>query len=96
MRKLTLGVATSIYSRGYKPSWISKVPRHRAAASNPTIFALASNILNMEVQGLLKKGAICKVGQIPGQYVSSYFTIPKSKRSPDKWRLILNLKKFNK
>ena len=31
-----------------------------------------------------------------GQYVSSYFAVPKSKRSPDKWRPILNLKKFNK
>ena len=30
------------------------------------------------------------------QYVSSYFAVPKSKRSPDKWRPILNLKKFNK
>ena len=36
------------------------------------------------------------VGRVPGQYVSSYFAVPKSKRSPDKWRPILNLKKFNK
>ena len=30
-----------------------------------------------------------------GQYVSSYFAVPKSKRSPDKWRPIFNLKCFN-
>ena len=33
---------------------------------------------------------------VPGQYVSSYFAVPKLKRTPDKWRPILNLKKFNK
>ena len=36
------------------------------------------------------------MGPVQGQYVSSYFAVPKSKRSPDKWRHILNLKKFNK
>ena len=30
------------------------------------------------------------MGPVQGQYVSSYFTVP------DKWRPILNLKKFNK
>ena len=34
--------------------------------------------------------------QVPAQYFSSYFAVPKSKRIPDKWRPILNLKKFNK
>ena len=36
------------------------------------------------------------MGPVPGQYVSSYFAVPKSKITPDKWRPILNLKKFNK
>ena len=36
------------------------------------------------------------MGPVKGQYVSSFFAVPKSKRVPDKWRLILNLKKFNK
>ena len=49
-----------------------------------------------EVFGLLDKGAIREVSLVPGQYVSSYFAVPKLKRSPDKWRPILNLKKFNK
>ena len=33
---------------------------------------------------------------VPEQYVSIYFAVPKSKRVPDKWRPILNLKHFNK
>ncbi len=36
------------------------------------------------------------MGWVQGEYVSSYFAVPKSKRSPDKWRPILKLKKFNK
>ena len=36
------------------------------------------------------------MGPVQGQYVSSYFAVPKSKRVPDKWRPILNLTKFNK
>ena len=85
-----------IIRRGYKATWIGKTYRQRVAACNPTISAKASNALNVEVQGLLKKGAIPKVGQVQGQYVSSYFAVPKSKRVTDKWRPILNLKKFNK
>ena len=74
----------AILKRGYKPSWIGKAPRQRAAACNLTLSALASNILDTKAQGLLEKGAICKVEQVQGQYVSSYFALPKSKRYPDK------------
>ena len=35
------------------------------------------------------------MGQVQGMYVSLYFAVPKSKRVSDKWRPILNLKKFN-
>ena len=73
-----------ILKRGYKPSLIGKAPRQRAAARNLTLSALASNIPDMKAQGLLEKGAICKVEQVQGQYVSSYFASPKSKRNPDK------------
>ena len=63
----------NILKRGYKPSWIGKVPRQRADACNPIKSALASNRLNMLVLVLLEKRAICKVGHIHGQYVSLYF-----------------------
>ena len=59
-------------------------PQQRAAAHKPNISALASNIFDTEVQGLLERGAICKVDQVKGQYVSSYFAVPKSIRNPDK------------
>merc|ERR1712115_735531 len=81
--------------KGYKPSWKEHAPRQRVAPSNPTISTKACNVLDTEVAGLLEKGAIHEVGPSQGQYVSSYFAIPKSKRYPDKWRPILNLKKFN-
>ena len=42
------------------------------------------------------KGAIKELGPVPGQYVSTYIAVPKSKRVPDKLRPILNLKHFNK
>ena len=35
--------------------------------------------------GLLEKSwAICEVGQVQGEYVSSYYAVPKSKRAPEK------------
>ena len=55
-----------------------------------------SNVLNTEVAGLLMKGVICEVGQVQGECVRSYFEAPKYKRSPNKGRQILNLKKINK
>ena len=80
----------------YSPPWVRLAPRQRAAAHNPVVSPKASNVLEAEVQGLLEKGAIREVSLVPGQYVNSYFAVPKSKRVPDKWRPILNLKKFNK
>ena len=85
-----------IIRNGYKPTCIKSAPQQRVAAHNPTISTKASNVLNTEVAGLLKKAAICEVDWVQGEYVSSYFAVPKSERSPDKWRPILNLKKFNK
>ena len=68
---------------------MKSAPQQGVAAINTTISTKAPN-------GLLMKGAIYEVGRVQGEYVSSFFAVPKSKRSPDKWRLILNLKKFNK
>ena len=81
-----------IIRNGYKPTCIKSAPQQRVAAHNPTISTKASNVLDTEVAGLLKKAAICEVDWVQGEYVSSYFAVPKSKRSPDKWRPFLNLK----
>ena len=78
------------------PTWIKNSPQQSVAALNLTISTKAPNVIDTEVTGLLMKGAIYEVGRVQGEYVSSFFAVPKSKRSPDKWRPILNLKKFNK
>ena len=78
------------------PTWIKSSPQQSVAALNPTISTKAPNVIDTEVTGLLMKGAIYEVGRVQGEYVSSFFAVPKSKRSPDMWRPILNLKKFNK
>ena len=36
------------------------------------------NVLDTEVTGLLEKGAICEVSRVQGEYVISYFAVPKS------------------
>ena len=82
----------NVIRKGYKPTWDKYAPWQRVAPSNPTISTKASNVLDTEVAGLLEKGAIHEVGPVQGQYVSSFFAVPKSKRVPDKWRLILTLK----
>ena len=84
-----------IFKRGYKLTWIIKVSRQRTVARNPTISLLASNIPDKEVQGLLEKGAILSWATKRAVF-NSYFAVPKSKRTPDEWRQILNLKKLNK
>ena len=84
-----------IIRNGYKPPWKCHAPWQRTTPRNPKVSLKASNVLDTEVFGLLDKGAIKEVSPVLGQYVSSYFVVPKSKRSPDKWRPILNLNKFN-
>ena len=73
----------NIIRNGYKPSWKEHAPRQRVTPNNPTISLKASNVLDTEVTGLLDKGAIREVGLVQGQYVSSYFAVPKLERSPD-------------
>ena len=74
----------NVIRKGYKPTWDKYAPRQRVAPSNPTISTKASNVLDTEVAGLLEKGAIHEVGPVQGQYVSSFFAVPKSKHTPEK------------
>ena len=48
-----------------------------------------------EANELKKKGAVSVVEHLDGEYISSYFAVPKP-RSLGKSRPILNLKYFNK
>ena len=81
---------------GYAPPWLKRAPWQKDAHRNPRVSQKAADVLDVEVQGLLEKGAIVETSPVLGQFVSSYFAVPKSKRVPDKWRPILNLKKFNR
>ena len=73
----------NIIRNGYKPPWKCCTPRQRTTPCNPKVSLKASNVLNTEVFGLLDKGAIREVSLVLRQYVSSYFAVPKLKRSPD-------------
>ena len=77
---------------GYKIPLISK-PFQSKMPTNPKVKAEAHQVLLDEAEGLLEKGAIMVAEMEEGQFVSSYFAVPKPRS--DKWRPILNLKKFN-
>ena len=84
----------NVVSEGYKIplkfiSTQSKVP------ANPPVKGAAFEILATEAIELLAKEAVEEVVPAVGQYISTYFAVPKA-RSPGKFRPILNLKKFNR
>ena len=86
----------SILKQGYKIPFKYGSPIQKHSQKTPlSATSAARQVLDDEVQGLLSKKAVKVVKPKLGQYVSSYFAIPKSKRSPDKWRPIINLKCFN-
>ena len=60
---------------------------------NPPTSGLAFDVLVKEAEGLVSKSAVKEVVSVPGEFISSYFSVPKL-RSPGKFRPILNLKAF--
>ena len=79
---------------GYKIP-LKYVPRQYKVPGNPPVTDAAHKVLVDEAIGLKKKGAVSVVEHTTGEYISSYFAVPKP-RSPGKFRPILNLKYFNK
>ena len=55
-------------------------------------FQKEEKILNEEIEKLLKKRVIKESTHETGKFISPIFLVPKS---PDSYRLILNLKKIN-
>ena len=96
-----------IWSRVCQSVWVNDVvsvgykipfkyePCQSRIPVNPTVSGPAYDVLVAEAAELLAKEAVAPVAPDVGQYVSSYFAVPKP-RSPGKFRPILNLKKFNK
>ena len=71
------------------------IPTQLKKPTNPKTVGPAYDVLISEAADLKDKGAIKEVVPAAGEYVSSYFAVPKP-RSPGKFRPILNLKRFNK
>ena len=85
-----------ILKKGYKIPFKFRAPIQKRSQRTPLpATSAARTVLDDEVKGLISKNAVKVVQPVHGQYVSSYFAVPKSKRSPDKWRPIINLKHFN-
>ena len=85
-----------ILKKGYKIPFKFRAPLQKRSQRTPLpATSAARTVLDDEVKGLISKNAVKVVQPVHGQYVSSYFAVPKSKRSPDKWRPIINLKRFN-
>ena len=71
------------------------IPQQSSVPINPSVSKEAHKVLLDEANDLKRKGAVSVVDHLPGEYISSYFAVPKA-RSPGKFRPILNLKYFNK
>ena len=83
----------SVVDSGYKIP-LKHYPFQKTTPSNPPATTEAHTVLVAEAKGLRDKGAVKLVKPKSGQYVSSYFAVPKPRST--KWRPILNLKYFNK
>ena len=83
----------SVVEHGYKIP-LKKVPKQKKYPSNPPSSGSAYDVLVNEALQLKFKNAVHGVTSVMGQYVSSYFAVPKP-RKIDQFRPILNLKYFN-
>lgn len=79
---------------GYKIPLKSQ-PHQRSVPQNPQVSASAFDVLVQEAESLKAKCAVIPVHSCEGQYISTYFAVPKPRRI-DAWRPILNLKYFNR
>ena len=82
----------NVIKEGYKIP-LKYFPCQKNPPQNPSVNADAEKVLDDEAAALLIKHAIRVVKDLPGQYISSYFAVPKPRST--KWRPILNLKWFN-
>ena len=83
----------NVVSEGYKIPF-KRVPKQTKVPSNPEVSPEALDVLKCEAEELVRKGAVINSTPDEGEYISSYFAVPKL-RSPGKFRPILNLKRFN-
>ena len=84
----------SVIEFGYKIPLKFK-PHQKKIPTNPQVTESAFTVLVNEAKELKSKQAVIVASHCKGEYISSYFAVPKP-RSPGKFRPILNLKHFNK
>ena len=82
-----------VISNGYRIP-LDTIPRQDSIPSNPVVVGEAHEILVKEALTLKEKSAISVVEHCDGEYISTYFSVPKPNR-PGQYRPILNLKYFN-
>ena len=73
---------------------LETIPSQDSIPSNPVAIGEAHEILVKEALTLKEKSAISVVEHCDGEYISTYFAVPKPNR-PGQYRPILNLKYFN-
>ena len=83
----------SVVEFGYKIP-LKFIPHQDRIPRNPPAIGSAHQVLVNEANELKAKHAVSVVNPTKGQYISSYFAVPKP-RKKDAWRPILNLKYFN-
>ena len=84
----------SVVRDGYKMP-LQSVPIQQKIPANPKATGSAHTVLVKEAQDLLAKKAVFEVEPCEGEYISSYFAVPKPRKT-DEFRPILNLKYFNR
>ena len=89
----TSEVHIDIIRKGYKPTWIKVHLSRGLRLATPPSPLMPPIFSILKLPDFLGKEPTVR-SKVQGEYVSSYFKVPNSKRSPDKWRLILNLKNF--
>ena len=83
----------SVVKYGYQIP-LKTTPVQSRIPKNPKVAGAAHEILATEALQLKLKQAVKVVKNVYGEYISSYFAVPKPHRV-DQWRPILNLKYFN-
>ena len=83
----------NVVSKGYQIPF-KTIPHQTSYPVNPPAKGNAFDVLVSEADALLSKNAVQIVSKTVGEYVSSYFAVPKP-RKLDQFRPILNLKYFN-
>ena len=84
----------NVVNNGYQIP-LKTLPHQSTYPVNPPAKGNAFDVLVSEAEALLSKKAVQIVSTTVGEYVSSYFAVPKP-RKLDQFRPILNLKYFNK